>query len=84
MEGDDLINEALTRVRDLMRRYPAGSVVWHKASGDRMVIDGWKIAGDMMPTLSVVTEAGTGGIVFVFEVSSTPVTKDCDGEEWKA
>lgn len=77
-----MLESALAALRQSMTDWPAGTVVWHRATGRRGVIDGWKVCGDGAPVISV-SEGGGGYTCFPFEISRKKVADNDDGEQWK-
>lgn len=74
--------KALNEARAVMMRWEAATVVWHRASGRRGLVDGWKICADGTCLISVTYGDGAG-IHYVFELSQTRVADNEDGEDWK-
>ncbi len=73
----DKVVRKLTRIN---RIWPVGSTVWHKAGGERLLIEGYKVYGDGA-ILVGVTNGGNCDFVYEFELSRAPIPDD--DETWR-
>lgn len=73
----DKVVKKLTRLHSI---YPPGSLVWHKAGGERLLVEGFKICGDGAILIGV-TAGSTADFVYEFELSRAPVPDD--DEAWR-
>lgn len=78
MNFDD--RAALANVAAVLRSWPIGTVVWHRGSGDRGVIDGVRLCADATAIPSVAY-GGRCDFCFPIELSRTPVR---DPESWES
>lgn len=67
------------KLERLHRLFPVGSLCWHKASGERYLVEGYKVCADMMVLINVTT-GGCADAVYEMELSRSPVSDD---EAWK-
>lgn len=73
----DRVVRKLTRLHSI---YPPGSTVWHKAGGERLLVEGFKVCGDGAVLIGV-TNGGNCAFVYEFELSRAPVPDD--DEAWR-
>jgi hypothetical protein len=73
----------LTQLRPLINEWPCGVVVWHRASGRRGVIAGYRIYSDCSVNLMVDYGDGNYSSDMPTSLSSTKVSDGTDGDEWK-
>ena len=64
----------LTRIQSI---WPCGIVVWHRASGDRLLVEGYKVCADGA-ILITCTCGGQTDNLYEMELSRAPVPDDED------
>ncbi len=76
------IKRALATMERSLMQWPMETVVWHRASGQRGLIDGHVLCPDGSVLLSV-THGNASARCYDFELSRTRVPEDDGGEDWK-
>ena len=82
MSPQEREDEIVKRLRAVMRRWPAGMMVWRRADGRRGIVDGHMVCGDGS-VLPRVSYGGAADLSYPFELNPTPVPENGDSEEWK-
>lgn len=70
-------------LNEAMRDFPAFSFVWHRSSGARGLVDGWKICGDFSILISV-TYGNASGLHYTGELSHSDPEETWKGQESKS
>lgn len=77
---DAWIRTATANAAGMIRRYPAGTIVRHRATGERGVVSGWTITGDGATLIQASDGTGTS-LNYDFEIATAE--DDADNEGWK-
>ncbi len=74
---------ALRNLTTAMNNWPLGMQVWHRATGERMVVDGYRIFCGTLVTINL-DDGKSGGHFSPIALSRAKVPEDLTGEEWKS
>lgn len=76
-------DELLKRLRPIIDEWPVGTLVWHRASGNRGVIVEYTIDGTGCVMLLVDYNKGSWEKEMPYCLSGSKINDGTDGDEWK-